>query len=132
MRQFLRHLATIGVLATLVAVAPKGATADEYQGRWFGGVDLGVMEPLNALDRYVTTGGSLAPFVGYKFFDDKDLQLNLGLMGELQLIGGGASAARLRARPGRRGYLRAQLSGWSARIAAIGPTKSTLISSAAA
>ena len=92
MRQFLRHLATIGVLATLVAVAPKGATADEYQGRWFGGVDLGVMQPLNALDRYVTTGGSLAPFVGYKFFDDKDLQLNLGLMGELQLIGGGASA----------------------------------------
>jgi hypothetical protein len=40
MRQFLRQLATIGVLASLVAVAPKGATADEYQGRWFGGVDL--------------------------------------------------------------------------------------------
>ncbi|MBX3027230.1 OmpA family protein [bacterium] len=61
------------------------------QGRWFGGVDAGVMVPLNALDRYVQTGGSLAPFMGYKFFDDKDLQLNLGLMGELQLIGGGAS-----------------------------------------
>ena len=94
MRQFLRHLATIGVLATLVAVAPRGATADEYQGRWFGGVDLGVMQPLNALDRYVQTGWSLAPFIGYKFFDDKDLQLNLGLMGELQLIGGGASACK--------------------------------------
>ena len=92
MRQTLRYLATVGVLGALVAVAPRAATADEYQGRWFGGVDLGVMQPLNALDRYVQTGGSLAPFVGYKFFDDKDLQLNLGLMGELQMIGGGASS----------------------------------------
>ena len=79
-------------MASLVAVAPQAATADEYQGRWFGGVDLGVMQPLNALDRYVQTGGSLAPFFGYKFFDDKDLQLNLGLMGELQMIGGGAAS----------------------------------------
>ena len=37
------------------------------------------MQPLNALDRYVTTGGAIPPFVGYKFFDDKDLQFNLGL-----------------------------------------------------
>lgn len=91
MRQTLRYLATVGVLGALVAIAPRAATAEEFQGRWFGGVDLGVMEPLNALDRYVQTGGSLAPFIGYKFFDDKDLQLNLGLMGELQMIGGGAS-----------------------------------------
>ena len=87
MRQTLRFVATIGVLGALLGVAPRAATAEEYQGRWFGGVDAGVMQPLNALDRYVQTGGSLAPFVGYKFFDDKDLQLNLGLMGELQLIG---------------------------------------------
>ena len=92
MRQTLRFLATVGVLGALVASAPRIATADDYQGRLFGGVDLGVMQPLNALNRYVQTGGSLAPFIGYKFFDDKDLQLNLGLMGELQMIGGGASA----------------------------------------
>lgn len=92
MRQTLMKLATVGVLGALVASAPRAATADEYQGRWFGGVDAGVMQPLNALDRYVATGGSIAPFIGYKFFDDKDLQLNLGLMGELQVIGGGASA----------------------------------------
>lgn len=92
MRQSLRFLATAGVLGALVAVAPRAATAEEFQGRWFGGVDAGVMQPLNALDRYVGTGGSIAPFIGYKFFDDKDLQLNLGLMGELQVIGGGASA----------------------------------------
>ena len=92
MRQTLRFLATAGVLGALVAAAPLAATADEFQGRWFGGVDAGVMQPLNALDRYVQTGGSLAPFIGYKFFDDKDLQLNLGLMGELQLIGGGADS----------------------------------------
>ena len=92
MRKTLKFLATAGVLGALVAVAPRAATAEEFQGRWFGGVDAGVMQPLNALDRYVATGGSIAPFIGYKFFDDKDLQLNLGLMGELQVIGGGADS----------------------------------------
>jgi outer membrane protein OmpA-like peptidoglycan-associated protein len=92
MRQFFKHLTTVGVLGALIAAAPQVAPAEEYQGRLFGGVDLGVMQPLNALDRYVATGGSIAPFIGYKFFDDKDLQLNLGLMGELQMIGGGADA----------------------------------------
>ena len=85
MKHTLRYLATAGVFVGLVALAPRAGIADEMQGRWFGGVDLGVMVPLNALDRYVTNGGSLAPFIGYKFFDDKDLQLNLGLMGELQI-----------------------------------------------
>jgi outer membrane protein OmpA-like peptidoglycan-associated protein len=75
-----------------VALTPRAGIAEEMQGRWFGGVDAGVMVPLNALDRYVQNGGSLQPFIGYKFFDDKDLQINLGLEGALQLIGGGASA----------------------------------------
>lgn len=91
MRQTLRRVAVAGVLGGLIASTPWLAVADDdVQGRWFGGTDIGVMQPLNALDRYVTTGGVIAPFVGYKFFDDKDLQLNLGLMGQAQFIGGGA------------------------------------------
>jgi outer membrane protein OmpA-like peptidoglycan-associated protein len=82
----------VGVLGAMLATAPGGANAEEYQGRLYGGADIGVMQPLNALDRYVTTGGALSPFIGYKFFDDKDLQLNLGLEGQLQFIGGGADA----------------------------------------
>lgn len=94
MKRILMQFATLGALGGLIAVAPGAASADDYelQGRFFGGVDVGVMQPLNALDRYVTTGGVLAPFVGYKFFDDKDLQLNFGLMGQMQFIGGGADA----------------------------------------
>ncbi|MEO8605574.1 MAG: OmpA family protein [bacterium] len=93
MKKILSQLATLGALGALIAGAPGAATADDYelQGRFFGGVDVGVMQPLNALDRYVTTGGVLAPFVGYKFFDDKDLQLNIGLMGQMQFIGAGAN-----------------------------------------
>jgi outer membrane protein OmpA-like peptidoglycan-associated protein len=91
MRQTLKFFTTLGVFAALVAVAPRGAAAEEFQGRLYGGVDLGVMQPLNALNRYVATGGAMSPFIGYKFFDDKDLQLNLGLEGQLQFIGGGAS-----------------------------------------
>jgi len=92
MRKILMQLATIGAMGALIAIAPRPASADDYelQGRFFGGVDIGVMQPLNALDRYVTTGGVLAPFVGYKFFEDKDLQLNFGLVGQMQFIGGGA------------------------------------------
>ncbi|MDX2170829.1 MAG: OmpA family protein [Deltaproteobacteria bacterium] len=92
MRKTLMQLATLGALGALLAIAPRAASADDYelQGRWFGGTDIGVMQPLNALDRYVTTGGVLAPFVGYKFFDDKDLQLNFGLLGQMQFIGAGA------------------------------------------
>ncbi len=92
MRQTLRKMAVAGVLGGLIASTPSLAAADDVQGRWFGGTDIGVMQPLNALDRYVSTGGVIAPFVGYKFFDDKDLQLNLGLMGQAQFIGGAADA----------------------------------------
>jgi outer membrane protein OmpA-like peptidoglycan-associated protein len=91
MRKTLMQLVTIGALGALITIAPQAALADyELQGRWFGGTDIGVMQPLNALDRYVTTGGVLAPFVGYKFFDDKDLQLNVGLLGQMQFIGAAA------------------------------------------
>lgn len=92
MMKFTKCLATVGAVGALLTMAPGGATAEEYQGHLYGGADVGVMQPLNALDRYVTTGGALSPFIGYKFFDDKDLQLNLGLEGQLQFIGGGADA----------------------------------------
>ena len=94
MRSTFKRLATLSALAALTVGAPRLAVAEDYelQGRWYGGADVGVMQPLNALDRYVTTGGALSPYVGYKFFDDKDLQLNLGLEGALQFIGGGADA----------------------------------------
>ena len=86
MKQTLRYLATVGVFVGLVAIAPRAGNADEMQGRWFGGVDLGVMVPLNALDRSVTNGGSLAPFIGYKFYDDTDLQLTHQAEVELQIL----------------------------------------------
>ncbi len=94
MKMTLKKLATLSALAALVLGTPGTSVAEDYelQGRWYGGVDVGVMEPLNALDRYVTTGGAVSPFVGYKFFDDKDLQLNLGVEGQAQFIGGGADA----------------------------------------
>ncbi|MGH7789359.1 MAG: OmpA family protein [Candidatus Binatia bacterium] len=65
------------------------AAADDYelQGRWFGGVDVGVLIPLNAYNRFADPGGVINPFIGYKFFDDKDLQLNLGVVGGLQFFG---------------------------------------------
>jgi outer membrane protein OmpA-like peptidoglycan-associated protein len=93
MRQPLRHLALLGALVAMMATSPRLAAAGddwEMPGRFFGGVDAGVLVPTNAFGSYVSTGGVLAPFVGYKFFQDKDLQLNLGLMVQPQFIGAGA------------------------------------------
>ncbi len=50
-------------------------------GRLIAGVDVGVMQPLNAFRRFSETGGVLAPFVGYMFND------YIGLMAQGQFFG---------------------------------------------
>ncbi len=93
MKKMLTLVASLVVLGALIAVMPGAASAAEYDtryeqpGRWFGGVDVGVLEPIGGFASYVSTGGVIAPFVGYKFFRDKDLQVNLGLMAQGQFFG---------------------------------------------
>ena len=89
MRKLLTQVASLGLLAALTGVMPGTARATDYQtpGRWFGGVDMGVMQPTNGFDSYAKTGGVLAPFIGYKFFQDKDQQFNIGLMAQGQFLG---------------------------------------------
>jgi outer membrane protein OmpA-like peptidoglycan-associated protein len=89
MTRSLKRLALAGALAALVAAQPQTGSAQGYEtpGHLFGGVDVGVVVPLNALDRFTSVGGFIAPFVGYKFFKDKDLQLNPGVVGSLQFLG---------------------------------------------
>jgi outer membrane protein OmpA-like peptidoglycan-associated protein len=94
MKKLLGQVASLGVLGLVIAVLPGAASGGdggyEQPGRLFGGVDVGVMQPVNAFDRYVRTGGVLSPFIGYKFFQDKDLQLNLGILAQAQFIGASA------------------------------------------
>ena len=92
MTRLLTQVASLGVLGALLAVMAGPAVGMDFEqpGRWFGGVDAGVMVPLDGFASYVSTGGVLAPFVGYKFWQDKDMQLNLGLMAQGQFIGAGA------------------------------------------
>jgi outer membrane protein OmpA-like peptidoglycan-associated protein len=91
MKRLLTGFALAGALAAVVAVLPqaKAAAAEDYEtpGLVFGGVDTGVVIPLNALNRFTNVGGYISPFVGYKFFQDKDLQLNPGVVGTLQFLG---------------------------------------------
>lgn len=96
MRKLLTQVVSLGVLAALIAVAAAPVRADEpdYEmpGRFFGGVDVGVMQPVNAFNNYTQTGGLLAPFVGYKLFQDRDKQLNIGLLAQGQFIAAGSQA----------------------------------------
>jgi outer membrane protein OmpA-like peptidoglycan-associated protein len=94
MKKLVSQLATIGALVALIAALPGASKGEdmELQGRWFGGVNAGVMQPVKAFNNYVETGGVLSPFAGYKFFDDKDLQLNLGLVAEAQFIGAASNS----------------------------------------
>ena len=94
MTKLLTQVASLAVLGALVAVMPGrvsgmdvGGMNFQTPGRWFGGVDVGVMQPVDGFASYATTGGVLAPFVGYKFFQDKDMQVNLGVMGQAQFLG---------------------------------------------
>jgi outer membrane protein OmpA-like peptidoglycan-associated protein len=82
-----KSLAQLAVGAALVLTVVPAVTAQEMQGRLFGGVESGVAIPLNALNRYSGVGGMISPFVGYKLFDDKDLQLNPGIVGSMEFVG---------------------------------------------
>jgi outer membrane protein OmpA-like peptidoglycan-associated protein len=86
MKQPLRHLVSLGVLVALCATSPQPASA-QPPGRIFGGVDVGVLEPVDGVASYISTGGVIAPFVGYKFFQDQDMRFNLGVMGQGQFFG---------------------------------------------
>ena len=78
----------------LSCTAAQGIGGGTYRspGVLFGGVDAGPAFPLNALNRFTDVGGFIMPFVGYKFFQDKDLQLNPGhRRRSMQFFGMGAS-----------------------------------------
>jgi outer membrane protein OmpA-like peptidoglycan-associated protein len=50
------------------------------------------MQPVDGFAAYAKTGGVIAPFVGYKFWQDKNLQPNLGVMAQGQFFGAPSSA----------------------------------------
>src|SRR5215470_15842432 len=89
MRTLKAQFAWLGALVALLAVAPRMAAAFEYTrpGRLYGGVETGVLIPLNAFNRYTGVGGSVAPFIGYKIFTDRDLQPNIGPVLQVQFFG---------------------------------------------
>ena len=89
MKRLMPQFASISALAALLTVAPRAAGALDYSrpGRVYGGVETGVIIPLNAFNRYASVGGSVAPFLGYKIFTDKDLQPNIGPVGQVQFFG---------------------------------------------
>ena len=90
MTKLLTQVASLFVLGTLIAVMAKPVSGADYQtpGRLFGGVDVGIMQPVDGFASYVSTGGVLAPFVGYKLFQDRDMQLNFAALGQAFFIGG--------------------------------------------
>ncbi len=73
----------VAVLGAVFAVSFPAAQAMEGmgEGKVIGGVDVGVLQPLNAFDRFSDAGGVFSPFVGYMFND------YIGLMGQLQVFG---------------------------------------------
>src|SRR4029450_11123263 len=89
MRSLAVGFAMIGALAALLEVTPRTATAFDYSrpGRLYGGIETGVVVPLNAYNRHAGAGGSASPFIGYKIFTDRNLQPNIGPVGQLQFFG---------------------------------------------
>ena len=94
MKTTLIRLVLLGLIAGVSAVGARVARADGYDtpGRLFGGVDTGVVVPLNAYGEVDGVGGVISPFIGYKLFQDKDLQLNIGPVGSMQFFGTPANA----------------------------------------
>src|SRR5262245_27197046 len=88
MTRSLKRLALAGAFAALSVAIPQAGTAGDYEtpGHVFGGVDAGVVLQLNALNLFPDVGRSIAPFIGYQFFRDKDLQLYPSWMGSLQFL----------------------------------------------
>lgn len=99
MRQILKQLVMVGGIAVLGITLAHTARAQEMQGRVIGGVETGVMVPLNAFNRFASVGGLIRPYVGYKLFDDKDLQLNPGIVGSLQFLGAPGESCCTRINP---------------------------------
>lgn len=68
------------MLAGCVAVSstPSSVLGEGYP---FAGVDLGVVQPIQAFDDYSKTGGMFSPYAGYMFND------YIGLTGQLQVFG---------------------------------------------
>ena len=87
MKQPLRHLVSLGALVALCATTSQLASAQLPPGRLFGGVDVGVLEPVDGVASYISTGGVIAPFLGYKFFQDQDMHFNIGVMAQGQFFG---------------------------------------------
>jgi len=94
MTKLLTQVASIAVLGALIAVMPGRVSGMDFEtpGRLFGGVDVGIMQPVDGFASYVSTGGVIAPFVGYKFFQDKDMQINIGALGQAQFFGAPSDA----------------------------------------
>jgi len=94
MKRTLIRLVLLGLVAAVSGVGARVARADGYDtpGRLFGGVDAGVLIPLNAYEEVDGVGGVISPFIGYKLFQDKNLQLNFGPVGSLQFFGTPADA----------------------------------------
>lgn len=67
-----------GIVMLSAVMARAG---EECAGKPIVGVDLGLVQPTRSFDKYSGRGGLFSPFVGYMF------NKNLGLMGQLQLLG---------------------------------------------
>lgn len=65
-------------LAVALVAGRSMVLAEEFA---IAGVDVGVVVPAEAFDKYSGTGGIVSPFAGYMFND------YLGVMGQLQLLG---------------------------------------------
>jgi len=79
---------TSSVAAALIgasfAVSSPSAAMD---GELFGGLDMGVSVPTNALARAADEGGNIAPFLGYMLFKPQDRRINVGVMGQIGALG---------------------------------------------
>jgi outer membrane protein OmpA-like peptidoglycan-associated protein len=65
-------------LSLLVFSASNVRAAED--GETFVGVDLGVVQPLKAFNRYSNAGGMISPYAGYMFHK------NFGLLGSMQVF----------------------------------------------
>lgn len=64
-----------------VTFMPASARADSWRGGYTG-VDIGVMQPVqDPFPDYVTTGGTVAPYVGYMFNDFLGIQAQVHFLG---------------------------------------------------
>ncbi len=84
MKRLATALATAVIGVSLVGAPQQSSAMD---GELFGGADIGVTVPTNALDRAADEGGSFSPFVGYMFFPPEDRRINVGAIGQIGFFG---------------------------------------------